>query len=49
MTFSSRALPLLILLPAGIIAPFVFPAYSNEIAVLWLMIVFASTWDILGG
>ena len=29
-------------------APFVFPDYSNEIAVLWLMIVFASTWDILG-
>ena len=26
-----------------------FPTYTNEIAVLWLMIVFASTWDILGG
>ena len=49
MTLSSRALPLLILLPAGIVAPFLFPDYSNEIAVLWLMIVFASTWDILGG
>ena len=45
----SRSLPLWILLPVGIIAPFVFPDYSNEIAVLWLMIVFASTWDILGG
>ena len=42
-------LPFWLLLPAGLIAPFLFPAYSNEIAVLWLMIVFASTWDILGG
>ena len=25
------------------------PSYSNEIAVLWLMILFASTWDMLGG
>jgi branched-chain amino acid transport system permease protein len=37
------------LLPVGIVAPFLFPDYSNQIAVLWLMIVFASTWDILGG
>jgi branched-chain amino acid transport system permease protein len=40
---------LLGLLPIGIAAPFLFPDYSNQIAVLWLMIVFASTWDILGG
>src|SRR4029078_8143815 len=26
-----------------------FPAYTNQIAVLWLMIVFAMTWDTLGG
>jgi branched-chain amino acid transport system permease protein len=38
-----------VLLPLGIAAPFLFPDYSNQIAVLWLMIVFASTWDILGG
>jgi branched-chain amino acid transport system permease protein len=44
---SQRALWLL--LPVGLVAPFVFPDYSNQIAVLWLMIVFASTWDILGG
>jgi branched-chain amino acid transport system permease protein len=37
------------LLPLGIAAPFLFPDYSNQIAVLWLMITFASTWDILGG
>jgi len=38
-----------LLLPIGIVAPFLFPDYSNQIAVLWLMITFASTWDILGG
>ncbi|MFI4982172.1 MAG: branched-chain amino acid ABC transporter permease, partial [Nevskiales bacterium] len=41
--------PFLLILAAGLVAPFAFPTYSNEIAVLWLMIVFASTWDILGG
>jgi branched-chain amino acid transport system permease protein len=46
-TASQRALWLL--LPVGIAAPFLFPDYSNQIAVLWLMILFASTWDILGG
>jgi branched-chain amino acid transport system permease protein len=50
MSLSSRqSLPLWLILPAGLIAPFAFPTYSNEIAVLWLMILFASTWDILGG
>jgi branched-chain amino acid transport system permease protein len=44
---SQRAL--WVLLPVGVAAPFLFPDYSNQIAVLWLMILFASTWDILGG
>ena len=34
---------------AGFVAPFLFPAYSFQFAMLWLMIVFALTWDILGG
>ena len=38
-----------LLLLTGIAAPLLFPAYTNQIAILWLMIVFASTWDILGG
>ena len=38
-----------LLLLVGVAAPLLFPAYTNQIAVLWLMIVFASTWDILGG
>ena len=46
---SRQALPYWCILVAGAIAPFAFPAYSNEIAVLWLMIVFAMTWDTLGG
>jgi branched-chain amino acid transport system permease protein len=37
------------ILIVGLVAPYLLPEYSNEIAVLWLMIVFASTWDVLGG
>ncbi len=33
----------------GVAAPFVFPAYTTQIALLWLMILFALTWDICGG
>ena len=38
-----------LVLLVGVAAPLLFPSYTNQIAVLWLMIVFASTWDILGG
>jgi branched-chain amino acid transport system permease protein len=38
-----------LLLAFGVAAPLLFPDYSNQVAVLWLMIVFASTWDLLGG
>ena len=37
------------ILLAGIFAPIVFPAYTFQFAVLWMMILFALTWDILGG
>ncbi|GAB4370709.1 MAG: branched-chain amino acid ABC transporter permease [Kiloniellaceae bacterium] len=33
----------------AVAAPFVFPAYTTQIAFLWLMILFALTWDIVGG
>ena len=46
---SRQTLPYVLILVAGLFAPFLFRDYSNEIAVLWLMILFASTWDILGG
>lgn len=34
---------------AGIGAPFLFPNYVSQFAILWLMILFALTWDIVGG
>lgn len=34
---------------AGIAAPWVVPALTTQIAFLWLMILFALTWDINGG
>ena len=37
------------ILLAGIVAPFLFPSYTFQIAVLWMMILFALTWDIAGG
>jgi branched-chain amino acid transport system permease protein len=37
------------LLAAGIAAPFVFPAHSVQFAVFWIFILFALTWDIVGG
>ncbi len=33
----------------GILGPILFPNYTFQIAVLWLMILFALTWDIMGG
>jgi branched-chain amino acid transport system permease protein len=46
---SLQSLTYWLLLLAGVAAPLLFPDYTNQIAVLWLMIVFALTWDILGG
>ncbi len=37
------------ILAAGIAAPLVFDAYTFQFTVLWVMILFALTWDILGG
>ena len=33
----------------AVVAPLVFPAYTTQIAFLWLMILFAVSWDIAGG
>lgn len=38
-----------VILLAGVVAPFLFPSYTNQIAFLWLMILFALTWDLVGG
>ncbi len=37
------------LLAAGIAAPILFPSYTLQFATLWLMVVFALTWDVMGG
>lgn len=37
------------ILVAGVAAPLVFPDYTFQFALLWVMILFALTWDILGG
>lgn len=38
-----------VLIGVGVVAPFIFPAYTTQMAFLWLMILFALTWDICGG
>jgi branched-chain amino acid transport system permease protein len=48
-TATLHALGFWLLLLVGVAAPLLFPAYTNEATVLWLMVVFASTWDVLGG
>ncbi len=37
------------ILAFALAAPFLFPAYTTQIAFLWLMILFAVSWDICGG
>ena len=33
----------------GILGPIAFPDYLMQFAVLWIMVIMASTWDITGG
>jgi len=37
------------IIAAGILAPLIFPNYTFQVAVMWMMILFALTWDIAGG
>lgn len=39
----------LAVLAAGIAAPFAFPAHTTQVALLWVFILFALTWDVMGG
>lgn len=39
----------LALAAAGIAAPFAFPAHAVQFAVFWIFVLFALTWDIMGG
>lgn len=38
-----------VLAAAALAAPWVLPEYRTQLSFLWLMIVFALTWDLLGG
>ncbi len=47
---SRRALGLhFLLLAVGIAAPFLFPAHAVQFAIFWIMVLFALTWDTMGG
>ena len=48
MTKNSLVLHCAILV-AGIVAPLLFPGLVFQFAMLWIMILFALTWDVLGG
>ncbi|HEY5637936.1 MAG TPA: branched-chain amino acid ABC transporter permease [Burkholderiales bacterium] len=37
------------ILVAGVAAPLLFPGYTFQFAMLWIMILFALTWDTMGG
>ncbi|MFV2058487.1 MAG: branched-chain amino acid ABC transporter permease, partial [Thiohalomonadales bacterium] len=32
-----------------LLAPFIFPDYRTQLSFLWVMVIFALTWDIIGG
>jgi len=33
----------------GIVAPFIFPEFTKQISLLWVMVVLSYTWDTMGG
>ena len=37
------------LLVAGVFLPLALPAFQTQIAIMWMLVTFALTWDILGG
>lgn len=50
MTESGRKLlPILAIGALALVAPYVLPDYRIQLALLWIMILFALTWDIMGG
>lgn len=43
-------LPLIVVIALlGAVAPLLLPAYTAQLAMLWVMVIFALTWDLLGG
>ena len=50
MTGSRPSLALhLVILVAAIVMPFLFPAYIQQFSLFWIMVLFALTWDTMGG
>ena len=49
MTNRKTLITYLVLAIFGIAGPLLFPNYTLSIAYLWMMVLMASTWDILGG
>jgi len=50
MTMATRTvLPYLLIGLLGLIAPYAAPAFRVQLALLWMMILFALTWDLGGG
>jgi branched-chain amino acid transport system permease protein len=45
----ARLLIYLALFAAAAVGPFIVPAYQSQLTELWLFIVFALTWDLVGG
>lgn len=37
------------ILAVSLVAPYIFPDYRTQLAFLWVMVLFAMTWDIMGG
>ena len=46
---SARLLGPLLVAAAGIAGPFLVPQLQSQMAVLWVMVVLALTWDVVGG
>ncbi len=44
-----RVLPYALIGLAGLLAPTFAPAYVIQLALLWMMVLFALTWDLCGG
>jgi len=49
MTANRKIVNYGLFLVAALVVPFLVPDYQTQLAFLWLMILFALTWDIMGG
>ncbi|MGB0180357.1 MAG: branched-chain amino acid ABC transporter permease [Candidatus Puniceispirillales bacterium] len=48
-SIQKKIIPYILLGALGIFGPILFPQYTLQIAYLWMMVLMASTWDLLGG